>query len=311
MPERILFVDDDRNLLDGLRRNLANEFPADYACGPGEALVLLNSGIPYSVVIADMQMPGMNGIQFLTQVKSVSPRSIRIMFTGNADVGTAVDAVNQGSVFKFLTKPCPMEMLKEALSEGIQEYRARAAEYKAANIDPLTGLNNRRRLEEKISGENELRKRYPDLKRRKYSVVFMDLDNFKYYNDTHGHPVGDLLLKEFAGILTRVIRTADFAARFGGDEFFLLLPETGTEGACTLAGRIKEELEREERFIPKIELLTGKKVIPVHGMELSCSIGIAEMSEDIDLTEALKRADESVLQAKRFGKNCFVVWEKP
>ena len=309
MDEKILLVDDEQNLLNGYKRILGSDFQIDLALGPEEGLAMLNSGNSYMVIVADMRMPGMNGIDFLVQAKIISPQSIRMMLTGNSDVETAIEAVNFGNVFRYLTKPCPSEKLKEALTEGIIEYKSRFVELEAASIDSLTGLYNRRRLEEKIKEDNELRKRYGSAK-SEYSVMFIDLDNFKYYNDTYGHPVGDLLLKEFSGLIKRIIRTADFAARYGGDEFLILLPETSIDGAEILAGRIKEEIVKENQFQHKIESLIGSFSMPDMDKKLSCSIGIADATSGTDLLTILKHADDSVLEAKRSGKNCFIVWDK-
>ena len=102
MPEQILLVDDDRNILDGYRRNLRGEFLIDVAQSGQEALGLLDSKGPYAVVISDMRMPGMDGIEFLRRVKSASPETVRVMLTGNAETETAIEAINEG---KYLPLP--------------------------------------------------------------------------------------------------------------------------------------------------------------------------------------------------------------
>lgn len=310
MTKKILFVDDDQNLLDGYKRTLRKEFEADYALGPENGLAAIGSDNEYAVVVADMRMPGMNGIEFLLRVKESSPDSIRMMLTGNADVKTAVEAVNQGNVFRFLTKPCPPDRMKEVLGEAIAEYEHRTRERDLASLDALTGLYNRKRLEEKLDEENERRLRYAEEKGIDYSIIFLDLDNFKHYNDAFGHPVGDLILKEFANILKGLIRGADFAARFGGDEFFILMPETDVKGAVGLAKRIKEDLDAKECFREEIEALAGKPIENFSEKRITCSIGIATVTsrQDTDLRTVMKRADDSVLDAKRSGKDCFVVW---
>lgn len=128
MSKKILFVDDDANILSGYKRSLHKQFPIDTALGGEQGLQMIGSQGPYAVVVADMNMPGMNGIQLLTRVKAQAPDTVRFMLTGNADQATAVQAVNQGSVFQFLTKPCPPEMLGNALEQGLQQYRLVTAE---------------------------------------------------------------------------------------------------------------------------------------------------------------------------------------
>ena len=311
MNNKILFVDDEPMLLDLYRRSLGPEFTIDFALGPEKGAALLNGAEPYAVVVADMRMPGMNGVEFLMRVKTVSPHSIRIMLTGCVEIDTTIEAVNQGNVFRFLTKPCSAEKLSAALQDGLNEYRLRAGELEAAALDGLTRLYNRKRLEEKITEENDIRKRYDKARQLDYSMAFIDLDNFKHYNDAYGHPVGDLLLREFAGLLKRIIRKTDFAARYGGDEFLLLLPGTNIEGACILASRIKNELIKEKQFQEKIEELIGKP-LALDDKGLSCSMGIAYMpnDDDTDLWETLKRADDCLRETKRSGKNSFIVWKK-
>jgi len=128
MSSKILCVDDDANILAGFQRNLRKQFALDIALGPDEGLAHLASNGPYAVIVADMQMPGMNGVQFLTKAREMAPDSIPIMLTGNADQKTAMDAVNQGHVFRFLTKPCPPETLALTLAAGLKQHRLITAE---------------------------------------------------------------------------------------------------------------------------------------------------------------------------------------
>ena len=128
MSEKILCVDDDANILAAYQRNLRKQFTIDAAPGGEQALAAMEAQGPYAVVVADMQMPGMNGIQFLLKAKEKTPDTVRIMLTGNADQQTAMEAVNKGHVFQFLTKPCPPEMLAMALEAGIKQHRLVTAE---------------------------------------------------------------------------------------------------------------------------------------------------------------------------------------
>jgi response regulator RpfG family c-di-GMP phosphodiesterase len=119
---RILFVDDDPNLLAALQRNLRKLFVFDTATGGDEALQLIELKGPYAVVMADMSMPGMNGAELLERVRELAPDTVRVMLTGNADQKTAVDAVNRGAIFRFLTKPCPPEIMVPALETAIKQH---------------------------------------------------------------------------------------------------------------------------------------------------------------------------------------------
>ncbi len=128
MNKRILCVDDDPRVLTAYRRNLELLFELHTAPGGEEGLRMLGVNGPYAVVVADMQMPRMNGLEFLMQVQQNAPETVRIMLTGNADQRTAADAVNQGNVYRFLSKPCPPEMLALALDAGVQQYHAAESE---------------------------------------------------------------------------------------------------------------------------------------------------------------------------------------
>lgn len=128
MNEKILFVDDERNILDGYQRALRKEFRIETAVGGVDGLIALASQGPFAVVVTDMRMPGMDGVQFLTKLKEKSPDTVRIMLTGNADQQTAIEAVNEGSIFRFLNKPCPTETLAKAIWSGLEQHRLIMAE---------------------------------------------------------------------------------------------------------------------------------------------------------------------------------------
>jgi response regulator RpfG family c-di-GMP phosphodiesterase len=123
MAEKILFVDDEGNVLQGYQRLLRSDFRIDTAVGAPGALIAINANGPYAVVVSDMHMPGMNGIELLSKVKSISPDTVRIMLTGKADTETAIGAVNEGNIFRFLTKPCDKEILGRALGDALVQFR--------------------------------------------------------------------------------------------------------------------------------------------------------------------------------------------
>jgi len=128
MAEKILLVDDDPLILEGYRRSLGREFQMDTAVGGEEALKLVNANPPYAVVISDMRMPGMDGIQLLSRIKALSPDTIRVMLTGNTEIETAINAINEGSIFRFLSKPCSKDMMAKTLTGALLQYRLVTAE---------------------------------------------------------------------------------------------------------------------------------------------------------------------------------------
>ncbi len=122
MTHRTLLVDDDRNILSGYQRVLRKSIELDVAQGGEEALQMLLGHGPYGVVVADMQMPGMSGLELLAKAQFACPDTVRIMLTGNTDQKTAADAVNRGQVFRFLTKPCSPQDLELAIQAGQRQY---------------------------------------------------------------------------------------------------------------------------------------------------------------------------------------------
>jgi FixJ family two-component response regulator len=132
IADKILFVDDEPAVLDGYRRMLHYVFQISTAVGGEAGLAMIHDCGPYSVVISDMRMPGMNGAEFLSQVRQKSPETVRMLLTGGTDLNAAIDAVNEGNIFRFLTKPCTKEALVEAIHLGLDQYCAITAEKRLA-----------------------------------------------------------------------------------------------------------------------------------------------------------------------------------
>ncbi|HMD18539.1 MAG TPA: HD domain-containing phosphohydrolase [Terriglobales bacterium] len=119
---RVLLVDDEPLVLEGLRRSVRAEFATDLAGGAEEGLAKLREGPPYPVVVSDMHMPGMDGAKFLATVRTISPDSVRVMLTGSSDMQAAASAVNEGQIFRFLTKPVTSETLLATLRACVVRY---------------------------------------------------------------------------------------------------------------------------------------------------------------------------------------------
>lgn len=129
MSVRVLLVDDDVNVLAGYRRQLRKGFRLETAESGAQGLEVLAKSGPFAVAVSDMRMPGMDGIAFLAEVKRRSPETVGMMLTGNADLQTCIDAVNEGHIFRFLTKPCSPEAMAKAIEAGIEQYRLIMAEH--------------------------------------------------------------------------------------------------------------------------------------------------------------------------------------
>lgn len=128
MKEKVLFVDDEPNLLHGIQLSLRKKFIVDVASGPLDGLNKCRNDGPYAVVVSDLKMPGADGIAFLEQIKKIAGDSVRMLLTGHGDLESAVEAVNRGQIFRFMNKPCPKETLIANLEAGIAQYRLILAE---------------------------------------------------------------------------------------------------------------------------------------------------------------------------------------
>lgn len=123
MSEKILFVDDDPKILQSFRRMFGREHVLALAGSGSDALGLLAAEGPFALVVSDLKMPGMDGIEFLTRVKDAYPDTVRMILTGYADQQNAIDAVNEGYIFRFLVKPCSKEALEKAITAGLEQHR--------------------------------------------------------------------------------------------------------------------------------------------------------------------------------------------
>ncbi|MDJ0923529.1 MAG: response regulator [Acidimicrobiia bacterium] len=128
MNKRVLLVDDEQRVLDGFRRNLRRQFDVVTANSGQEGLAQIESAGPFAVVVSDYRMAEMHGVDFLSRVAEAAPNTVRMMLTGQADMQATIAAINDGRIFRFLTKPCPPEALAAALREGIDQYRLIEAE---------------------------------------------------------------------------------------------------------------------------------------------------------------------------------------
>ncbi|HLP62452.1 MAG TPA: GGDEF domain-containing protein [Candidatus Deferrimicrobium sp.] len=160
-----------------------------------------------------------------------------------------------------------------------------------AATDALTGLYNRRYTINELDNQSKIARR----NNRIFSVVIIDIDDFKHINDTYGHLAGDDYLKKFAYVITRTLREQDICGRIGGEEFLVILPETTLDGAVSLANRIREQIEK-----------TGL-IIPERTIKTTISAGVSQFGRHaIDSRELLKIADLSLQKAKSSGKNTVV-----
>lgn len=161
----------------------------------------------------------------------------------------------------------------------------------ATRIDPLTGLANRRDIVEKTEQEHSRAERH----KRTYSLIFVDIDDFRLINDAYGINVGDDVLVEIACVLRECVRNEDICSRWGGEEFLFLLPETGLEGALAVAGKILQAVAMTEFKVNK------------PGIRTTVSLGVCSYREGQTVAESLKRVEAALASAKQGGKNRYAV----
>lgn len=289
--QSILVVDDEVQVCEILSDALSAQGHKVVSAADGqEAIDKLAEG-QFSIVITDMDMPRMDGMQLIEFVVKSHPEIDIIAITGHIMKYRYTDVVSAGAA-DFITKPFTLNELEAKLKRLIRERVLREQLEKLAVRDPLTGLSNRRSFEENARKEAIRAVRY----QHPLFMFFLDLDNFKQYNDLHGHQAGDRLLVETASLFLRSFReNVDSVFRYGGDEFVALLPHLPAAQALSVAERIRE----------KFKLL---------GFEpTSLSIGIASFiqklgSIDQDIQDMILRADAALYHAKQScGKNTVYV----
>jgi diguanylate cyclase (GGDEF)-like protein len=308
VSERILLVDDEPFILSGYKRGLGKRFNLDTATSGTEALEMFDQHdeSPYAVVVSDMRMPHMDGVELLNRLAAKYPDTIRIMLTGNSDQQTAMDAVNQGRVYKFLTKPCSAADLKTTLEEALTLYRteqqkqaisqhqATAVEHLSAKLshqsrhDILTGLANRLAFDKRLTAAVETARQ----EGRTHVFCYLDIDHFHRINDACGYTAGDELLRQLAGLLSHHRRSGDMSARLGSDQFGLILGDCSLEDGQKIIQKLHEELKQFTFHWEEASY------------DLSVSIGLLPIDSESESNAALFSAAETACNvAKDQGRN--------
>jgi diguanylate cyclase (GGDEF)-like protein len=277
----------------GPRAEAARE--ARVRLGEGVAGAVLSEGRP--AVVRDVSsIPGWRPApaersyktkSFISYPLVIGGRKVGVLNVTDKADGGAYDEVDLG----LLELIAP----QMALALDRVEWHRKATQFQLLSItDPLTGLVNRRYLEERLSEELERSKRH----RFQMSFMMVDIDDFKAYNDTHGHQAGDLALEMTAQCLKTALRSADVAARYGGEEFSVLLPQTGPGEARIIAERVRRRIERTH-FPHGKSQPTGAVTV---------SVGVSSFGPELDTSsQIIYAADRALYLAKKRGKNCVEV----
>jgi len=270
----------------------------------------------FALILMDVQMPGMNGFEVARLIRA-NPKTnhfpIIFVTAGMKDLLGQIKGYETGAV-DYLMKPFEPVILRSKVQVFKELYQQRKViehfynnleqivekrtqELKEANetisrlaaTDELTELSNRRAFNESLAAAVSATRRhhYP------LSMIMVDLDHFKIINDTCGHSEGDKVLKEFANLLREMIRAEDTAARWGGEEFVVILPHTHSEAAAALAERIRIGFEKN-----------SDDATPY---ALSASFGVVQLQDEENKDNLIRRADAALYRAKHYGRNQVVI----
>ena len=308
---RILVVDDDESLRGVMEAVLSEDGHDVVTADSAEIALQLFAERPFPLVITDIRMGGMNGIELLGRIKEMNEEVQVVIMTSYASVETAVSALRSGA-YDYLIKPFDdLELISAVVNRAIEKIRLTVENKllvqsltknkeeleqlnkvlrELAIRDGLTGLYNHRYFQEALDMELARSRRH----KLSFSILFIDLDNFKQYNDTHGHPEGDRLLKDLGRMVCARLRSTDVVARYGGEEIIVLLPETPKDNATVCA----ENLRRMIASYP----FPGRETQPL-GI-VSMSMGVAAFPEDgEDARQLIRMADDALYRAKKEGRN--------
>ncbi|MFM6929795.1 MAG: diguanylate cyclase [Bdellovibrio sp.] len=292
---RILVIDDDKDSLEIMLEPLRWEgYDARGVTTESEAHKLIETWIPH-VVILDWIAPSMAGLRVLKTIRERLSHVSCVFVSENSSTEAIIEALDSGAD-DYIVKPfVPLELLARIRSQlrirDLHEQLLFANEKlkELVDTDDLTGLYNMRSLYQRLDFEMERAKRF----NRDVCVVMMDMDYFKTVNDGHDHLFGSYVLSEVGKIIRACTRNIDIPARYGGDEFLVVLTETNHEGAMHFCERLRET-------VAKTTFRNGEDSIK---MTASLGFAITIPGESISAKELVRRADHALYDAKRGGRN--------
>ncbi len=296
----VLVVDDEVSVCYILKEFLvSHQFHVVIAKSGHEALEIIERQ-PVDLVISDLVMPRMDGIALTRLIGEFNASIPVIIMTGFATIDSAVIAIKAGAA-DFITKPFKFNhtlfVIRRVLETQDLRDLATQSEYfrQLSNTDDLTGLHNHRYLKQVLENEIKRHVRYKHC----FSLIFIDIDNFKLINDEFGHLVGDQVLLGVADIMKNSFRGSDILTRYGGEEFCAILPETTAQEALVVGRRFVDtifnhafDLELNEKGL-RISVTAGLAVFPDHGG---------------DVKQLIHAADLALYKGKKSGKNCICLY---
>lgn len=294
--KRILIVEDDTSIIEILSESLGQEgYEIQKVLSAGEALEVAKSFHPH-LVLTDNDMPEMSGLDMLRELRRQKNYVTVIFVSGRTDTSFVVEALRAGAD-DYIRKPFRINELSARIEAALRTNEVHR-ELLEANLklqdmvdhDHLTGLFNMRSMYEKIEVEIKRAKRF----KRQMAVVMMDMDHFKSVNDDHDHLFGSFVLKEMGQLIRNNIREVDFAARYGGDEFLVVLTETSKDGASIFCERLRKAVSARP-------FTDGKDSI---ALTISMGYAVGGSGYEVDARTLVRNADQALYKAKEAGRNC-------
>lgn len=289
----VLIVEDHADIRELLRLQLEFDGYVVLESASGERALDVLAAQHIDLVVLDAELPGMSGYDVLRAMTGAPVlNDVAVLFlSGRTSTDDIVEAFRLGA-HDHVAKPFRGKELRARVAAAIQTKR-RQDDLRRENVlldsasrtDALTGLANRRRLETDLDVMTSVARRHD----QPFSVAIVDVDHFKFVNDTYGHSVGDEVLREIADRLRATLRTEDVAGRWGGEEFLLLLPMTDLEGAAVVGERLRQ-------------CIAGQPILLTNGtgIDVRISVGVAV---GYDVPDVLLRADAALYRAKAGGRN--------
>jgi diguanylate cyclase (GGDEF)-like protein len=289
---RVLVIDDDRLQFRLVQQHFKNfragAFELDWSETYEAGLARLLTG-GYSVCLLDYRLGERDGLQLIREAAESGCTTPIVFLTAEASENIDIQAMEAGAMDYLVKGEITPQSLERSLRYALKLGETLDALRRLATRDELTGIANRREHDRILSEEEDRAKRFG----QPLSLVILDLDHFKAVNDTHGHGAGDAVLKEAAARIAGVIRSVDRAARIGGEEFALVLVQTGADAAMEVARRA-------------IEAVAGRPIAAGTGLSLAvtASAGVAELPADaLDAAGLFAAADKALYAAKAQGRN--------
>ena len=298
--KKILVVDDDDTVREALKEFLEfHDFAVTAVDGAARALECVGAN-DFDLVISDLVMPKMDGIALIKAIREAGKSVPLLVMTGFASIEYAVESMKAGAT-DFITKPLKFDhimlIVNRILETSALRQMAQEREYykDLANSDGLTQISNYRHFNHVLQLEIDRQKRYG----RPLTLLMIDIDDFKRINDRFGHLIGDMVLIKIASLLRDEVRGFDFVARYGGDEFTVILPEVSEKAAVAVGRRIMRSISLHEFSSPEYKEVGS----------ISVTIGIASFPRDAgDARDLLAKADRAMYSGKSAGKNCLCLF---